>query len=242
VIKKALQTTLQDLLDLNPALWVQVVGMSASISFGVLVFSNHHTMHSKYVIALIVLIELLIVLFSVATFSVYLTKRGVAQADKLGLRKTLGATGWNLFLEISSQTTLLIVISMVLSIGILDVCMLMAGLSFENILQSIGVVEYSILLLAVFLISEGTLFIIQGIALAPKMKTDYNETTVFEKSWFLKLANLLFRISFILLVLVSILLIGFALFFVHIIGVKILLILHLGVLGFWYFYNRRNLY
>lgn len=241
MIKKALHTTLEELLALETSLWVQVAGMATSISFGVLIFSIHQSIHSYLVIAFILLIELLVIIFSVATFSIYLTKRGVTNADKLGLRKTLGASGWNLFLEISVQTTLLVLISIILSVGIVDVCLLMAGLSFEAILHNIGVFEYGLLLLTVFILSEATLFIIQGIALAPKMKTDYNTTTVFERSWFLKLAIFLFKISFALLILISVLLVGLLLFFVNSIAIKILLILHLGVLGSWYFYNKRKL-
>lgn len=232
---------LNELLALEVTLWMQVGGMSASISFGVLIFSIHQTIHSPLVIALIILIELLIVLYSVSTFSIYLTKRGVANADKLGLRKTLGASGWILFLEISAQTTLLMLLSILFSVGLIDVSLLMAGLSFETILHSIGVFQYGILLLIVFLLSEGTLFIIQGIAMAPNMKTDYNATTVFERTWFLKLAKVLFKISFILLVLISGLLVALLLFFINIVAMKVLLILHFGVLGFWYFYNKLKL-
>lgn len=241
MIKKAILTTLEQLLALETRLWVQVGGMAASISFGVLIFTIHQSLHSNYIIALILLIELLIVVYSVSTFSIYLTKRGIDNADKLGLRKTLGASGWNLFLEISAQTTLLMILSILLSVGIIDVSMLMAGLSFETLLHSIGVFQYGIFLLTVFLLSEGTLFIIQGIALAPNMKTDYNATTVFERSWFLKLANLLFKISFSLLIAISLLLISLLLFFIDDAAMKVLLILHFGVIGGWYYYNKLKL-
>ena len=96
-------------------------------------------------------------------------------------------------------------------------------------------------MLLVFLLSEGTLFIIQGIALAPNMKTDYNETTVFERSWFLKLANTLFKISFVFLVLIGVILISLLLFFVSSVGIKVLLIIHFSALGIWYYYNKRTL-
>lgn len=241
MLKKSLYSTLEKLFALDTPLWMQVGGMSASISFGVLIFTIHESIHSNAVIALILLIEILIVLYSVSTFSIYLTKRGVANAEKLGLRKTMGASGWSLFLEISLQTTLLMLLSIILSVGLIDVSMLTAGLSFEIMLHNIGVFQYGTLLLMVFLLSEGTLFIIQGIALAPNMKTDYNETTVFERSWFLKLGNTLFNISFIFLILIGIILISLLLFFVSSIGIKILLIIHFSVLGIWYYYNKSTL-
>lgn len=241
MIKKALHTTLEELLSLKTSLWMQVIGMAASISFGVLIFSNHQFVHSWQIIGLILLIEFLIVIYSVATFSIYLSNKGIKNAAKVGLRKTMGATGWNLFVEISAQTTMLLVLSIFISVGIIDVSMLIAGLSFETILNSIGVFQYGMLLLTVFLLSEGTFFIIQGIALAPNMKTDYNTTTVFEKSWFLKLEKALFKISFALLLLISLLLIGLVLFFINGVALKVLLILHFIVLGSWYFYNKRNL-
>ena len=241
MLKKSLNSTLQRLLALDNPLWMQVIGMSASISFGVLIFTIHQSIHSVGVVALILLIEILIVLYSVSTFSIYLTKRGIANAEKLGLRKTMGASGWSLFLEISIQTTLLILLSIVLSVGLIDVSMLMAGLSFELLLNNIGVFQYGTLLLMVFLLSEGTLFIIQGIALAPNMKTDYNETTVFERSWFLKLAKTLFKISFVFLILIGVILIALLLFFVSSLGIKVLLIVHFSALVIWYYYNKRTL-
>lgn len=241
MIKKSLNTTLEKLLALEPPLWMQIGGMSASISFGVLIFTIHQSIHSNFVFALILLIELLVVLYSVSTFSIYLTNRGIANADKLGLRKTLGASGWNLFLEISAQTTMLMLLSILFSVGLIDVSTLVAGLSFETILNSIGVFQYGLLLMTVFLLSEGILFIIQGIALAPNMKTDYNTTTVFERSWFLKLARTLFRISFVALILIGLILIALVLFFINSIAIKVLLILHFAALGGWYYYNKLNL-
>lgn len=137
MIKKSLNTTIEKLLALEPPLWMQIGGMSASISFGVLIFTIHQSIHSNFVFALILLIELLVVLYSVSTFSIYLTNRGIANADKLGLRKTLGASGWNLFLEISAQTTMLMLLSILFSVGLIDVSTLVAGLSFETIRKSV---------------------------------------------------------------------------------------------------------
>ncbi len=239
MIKKALLTLFNNLIALDKSLWMQIGGMSVSLSFGAFIFTLYKTSHTSSEITLVLLIELLIILFSVLTFSTYLSNKGAASAAKLGLRKTLGTTGWRLFLEISIQTTVLVILSILFSVGIMDVSLLMAGLSFETIINSIGVIEYGILLLSVFILSEAALFIIQAIALAPQIKSDYNATAIFEKTWFLKIGKTLLKVSFVLLILISLLLVILLLFFISNIAIKVQLILHYTVLCIWYYNNKR---
>lgn len=194
-MKKALSDTLKQLLGLNTLLWVQVVGMAVSISLGVTIFSSFQSGGSTLELAFLLLTELFIVLFSITTFSIYLAKMAARRTDTLVLRKTLGTSSWNLFLETSAQTSMLVILSIVLSIGVADVTMLIAGLNFEVILQSIGVLHYGALLLTVFIVSEGILFIVQGVALAPNARSEFEATTLYEKQWFLQLTKILYKLS-----------------------------------------------
>ncbi|MCF6353227.1 MAG: hypothetical protein L3J06_09480 [Cyclobacteriaceae bacterium] len=231
---------LNELLALNPSLWVQVGGMSSAISLGVFLFSMHQTIHSNQGIALILVLELLIILFSVATFSVYLTKKGFGNAEKIGLRKILGTSGFQLFIEVAVRTTLLITLSILISIGIMDVSTRLVGL-FEYMLQSIGVLQFGILLLIVFLILEGALFIIIGVALAPNLKQNINEITKFDKYWFTKLGGLLLKSSLLLVVIIAVLLSVFTIGFVKLTALKLLILIFYTLLVLWYLHNRRPL-
>ncbi len=240
MIKKALQSTLQELQALNLSLWVQVGGMSASISFGMLLFSLHKELHASWAWILISVISLLIVLFSVSTFSIYLAKKGIGSADKLGLRKTLGASGWRLFLEIAIRTTLLIIISIILSIALIDAATLMVGLKFEYILNNIGIIQFASLLLLVFILSEGGLFIIMAVALAPQIKANINETTLYEKSRFEKITKWLSILSLALNILIGILVIVLTLFYVEAVAIKILIYTFYALLIGWFYFNKRR--
>lgn len=242
MIKKALKSTLQELQALNGPLWVQVGGMSTSISFGMLLFSLHNELHSKWGWVLMICIELLLILFSVSTFSIYLAKKGITSADKVGLRKVLGASGWELFLEISARTTLLIVIAIVLSIALIDTTTLMVGLRFENILFHIGVLQFASLLLAVFLISEGVLFMIIGIALAPEIKINIKETTSFEEDRFRKITKSLSGISLILALIIAVLAIFLTVLYVELIAIKILISVFFALSIGWYYFNKSRNY
>ncbi len=238
MIKKPLQNILHELLALKPSLWVQIGGMSSAISFGVFLFSIHQTIHSNLGIALIIVLELLIIIFSITTFSIYLTKRGFGNAEKLGLRKILGTSSFRLFTEVAVRTTLLIILSILISIGIMDVSTWLVGLSFEYMLQSIGVLQFGTLLLAVFLVSEGVLFIIIGIALAPNLKENISETTNFEKYWFSKLEKLLSSTSLWLSLLIALLLVLLIALFKLPISIMLLLIGFYIFLVAWVFYNK----
>ena len=195
MIKKALKETIDQLIGLNPNLWLQVGGMSVSMSLGVTVFSTYRSGGTTLELALLLLTELFIVLFSISTFSIYLAKAATKRSEKLGLRKTLDTSNWDLFLETSAQTTLLVTISIICSIGVIDVTMLIAGLNFEIVLQNIGALHYGALLLAVFILSEGMLFIVQGVALAPSARSEFAATTLYEKNWFVRLARILSNLS-----------------------------------------------
>jgi len=238
VIKKPLQNVLNELLALKPSLWVQVGGMSSAISFGVFLFSVHQSVNSNLGMALILVLELLIILFSISTFSIYLTKRGFGNAEKLGLRKILGASGFRLFIEVSVRTTLLIILSIIISIGIMDVTTWLVGLSFEHILQRIGVLQFGTLLLVVFIISEGVMFIIIGVALAPNLKESINKTTNFEKYWFEKLGKMLSTTSVLLLVSIALLLVWLLVLFSQPMATLMLIIIFFGLLVTWCLYNK----
>jgi len=242
VIKKALQSTLQELQTLNLSLWVQVGGMSASISFGMLLFSLHKELHASWAWGLILAMSLLIVLFSVSTFSIYLAKKGIGSADKLGLRKTLGTSGWRLFLEIAVRTTLLILISIILSIAFIDAATLMVGLKFEYILNNIGVIQFASLLLLVFILSEGGLFIIIAVALAPQIKANINETTLYEKLRFEKITKWLSFLSLVINVLIGILVLVLTLFYVEEMAIKMLVYIFYSLLIGWYSFNKYRSY
>ncbi len=229
-----------ELLALNPSLWVQVGGMSSAISFGVILFSIHQTIHSNQGIALILVLELLIILFSVTTFSVYLIKKGAGNAEKIGLRKILGTSGFRLFIEVAVRATLLIILSILISIGIMDVSIRLVGLSFEYMLQSIGVLQFGTLLLIVFLILEGALFIIIGVALAPNLKQKINEITKFDRYWFTKLGGLLLKSSLLLVVIIAALLSIFTIGFVRLTALKLLILIFYTLLVLWYLHNRKQ--
>ncbi|MCF6359192.1 MAG: hypothetical protein L3J29_00335 [Cyclobacteriaceae bacterium] len=229
---------LNELLALKPSLWVQVGGMSSAISFGVFLFSVHQSINSNQGMALILVLELLIILFSVSTFSIYLTKRGFGNAEKLGLRKILGASGFRLFIEVSVRTTLLIILSIIISIGIMDVTTWLVGLSFEHIIQRIGILQFGTLLLVVFIVSEGVMFIIIGVALAPNLKESINKTTNFEKYWFEKLGKMLSTTSILLLVSIALLLISLLVFFNQPMATLILIIIFFSLLVTWCLYNK----
>lgn len=228
------------MLGLNASLWLQVVGMAISMALGVTIFSTYHSQGSTLELTLLLLTELFIVLFSISTFSIYLSKSAVKRSEKLGLRKTLGTSSWNLFLETSAQTTFLLMVSIVLSIGLIDVGMLLAGLSFELVLQSIGILHYGVLLLSVFILSEGMLFIIQGVALAPNARNEFEETTLYEKNWFLNLIKVLCRLSILfgLFALVSFVLLWFS----GAIGMRatVLEIIFYIILITWWALNRKQ--
>ncbi len=238
MIKKPLQNVLSELLALKPSLWVQVGGMSSAISFGVFLFSIHQTLDSNLGIALILVLELLIVLFSVSTFSIYLTKKGFGNAEKLGLRKILGASGVRLFIEVSVRTTLLVILSILISIGIMDVATWVVGLSFEYILQSIGALQFGTLLLIVFIVSEGVMFIIIGVALAPNLKESINETTRFEKYWFGKLGRMLLKTSVLLLLLITVSLTVLVVLFNQPLSMLLLISIFFIFLVAWCLYNK----
>lgn len=229
---------LNELLALKPSLWVQVGGMSSAISFGVFLFSVHQSINSNRGMTLILALELLIILFSISTFSIYLTKRGFGNAEKLGLRKILGASGFRLFIEVSVRTTLLIILSIIISIGIMDVSTWLVGLSFEHILQRIGVLQFGTLLLVVFIISEGVMFIIIGVALAPNLKESINKTTHFEKYWFNKLGKMLSTTSIFLLVSIALLLVSLLVLFNQPMTTLILIIIFFSLLVAWCLYNK----
>jgi len=238
VIKKPLQNVLHELLALKPALWVQVGGMSLTISFSVLLFSLHQTINSNQGIALILVLELLIILFSVSTFSIYLTKRGFGNAEKLGLRKILGASGARLFIEVSVRTTLLVILSIVISIAIMDIATWLVGLSFKSILQSIGALQFGVLLLLVFLVSEGAMLIVIGVALAPNLKESINETTNFERYWFRKLGKMFSKISVLILALIALLLAALLVLFTQPIATRLLIFIFFSLLVAWCLYNK----
>ncbi len=229
---------LNELLALKPSLWVQVGGMSSAISFGFFLFSLHQSISSNQGMVLILVLELFIILFAVSTFSIYLTKRGFENAEKLGLRKILGASGFRLFIEVSVRTTLLIILSIIISIGIMDVTTWLVGLSFEHILQRIGILQFGTLLLVVFIVSEGVMFIIIGVALAPNLKENISETTHFEKYWFAKLEKLLSRAGFTLSLLIAILLVMLVVLFTQPLSIILLIILFFIFLVGWYLYNK----
>lgn len=239
MITKALKNTLEQLLSLNMPLWIQVGGMTMSISLGVIMFSTYPSGGTTLEVTLLFLTELFIVLFSIATFSVYLSKIAAKRAEKLGMRKTLGASGWNLFLETSAQTTLLIVLSIFFSIAIVDVSLALTGVNFGALLQSLGVVHFGLLLLAVFIVSEGVLFIVQGVALAPNAKADFEATTLYEKIWLLKLSRALNKLSLVLgcMVLLAFVLLHFT--EPIILRVSILYFAYFGLLASWWFINRK---
>jgi len=229
---------LNELLALKSSLWMQVGGMASAISFGVFLFSVHQSINSNQGMALILVIELLIILFSVSTFSIYLTKKGFGNAEKLGLRKILGASGFRLFIEVSVRTTLLIILSIIISIGIMDVTTWLVGLRFEHILQRIGVLQFGTLLLVVFIVSEGAMFMIIGVALAPNLKESINKTTNFEKYWFNKLGKILSTTSVLLLVSIALLLALLLVLFNQPIATLILIILFFSLLVAWCLYNK----
>lgn len=239
MIKKALKNTLSQLLSLNTPLWIQVGGMTMSISLGVILLSTYPAGETTLEITLMFLTELFIILFSIATFSVYLSKVGTRRAEKLGVRKTLGTSGWKLFLETSAQTSLLVILSIFLSIAIVDVGLALAGVNFGSLLQNFGVLHFGLLLLAVFIVSVGVLFIIQGIALAPNAKADIDTTTLNEKTWLLKLSHSLIKLSLILGALVFISLILLLIAEPVILRVFILYIVFYGMLASWWHINRR---
>jgi len=207
VIKKSLQTTLEHLLKLNALLWIQVGGMSVSISLGVLILGTYHTGDSLWKLIFIFLGELFLIIFSITSFSVYLSNSATIRAEKLGLRKTLGTSGWSLFLETSAQTTLLMLLSILLSIVLVDVSLFWIGLNFETLLHSYGVVHYGLLLLIIFIVSEGVLFVILGVALAPNVQSKFDETTLRAKAWFIRLTKVLIQLSVLFLVLAGILMV-----------------------------------
>ncbi len=231
---------LSELLALRLSLWVQVGGMSASISFGMLIFSIHQSVHSNGGLLLVLFIELLIILFSISTFSVYLTKRGISNAEKLGLRKILGASGWSIFIEVAVRTTLLITLAIIISIAIIDVATWVVGLSFEHIIQSIGILQFGTLLLVVFIVSEGVMFIIIGVALAPTLKQSINKTTSYDKYWFEKLGKLLSKTSMLLAGIIAVLLLVLIFYFVKELALKILVLIFYMLLVLWHFYNKKQ--
>lgn len=239
MIRKALKYTLDKLLSLNTPLWIQVGGMTMSISLGVIIFSTYPTGETTLEISLLFLTELFIILFSIASFSVYLSKIASRRAEKLGLRKTLGTSGWKLFLETSAQTSLLVILSIILSIAIVDVSLALAGVNFGSLLQNFGVLHFGLLLLAVFIVSEGVLFIIQGVALAPNAKADIDTTTLYEKSWLSKLSFSLIKLSLILGVLILISIVFLLITEPVILRVSILYLVFSGMLASWWHINRR---
>lgn len=217
-----------------------MVGIAVSISLGVTIFSSFQSGATILELALLMLSELFIVLFSIATFSIYLAKMAAKQSENFGLRKSLGTSSWNLFLETSVQTTLLVLLSILFSVGLIDVSMLIAGLNFEVVLQSIGVLHYGALLLAVFILSEGMLFIIQGVALAPNARSEFDATTIYEKHWFLRLAKALCKLSmfFGLLAIVSFVFLYLSKDLPS--SAPLLEVVFYSLLFTWWFVNRRE--
>jgi len=242
VIKKTLLSTLQELQTLNLALWVQIGGMSASISFGMLLFSLHRELQATWAWGLILAISLLIVLFSVTTFSIYLAKKGIRGSEKVGLRKTLGTSGWKLFLELSVRTTLLIILSIILSIAFIDAATLMVGLKFESILHNIGLIQFATLLLVVFILSEAGLFFIMGIALAPQVKANIKETFLYEKLRFEKIKKWLSLLSLVINSIIGILVILLTIFYIEAFAIKILIYIFYALLIGWYYFNKNRSY
>ena len=239
MINRALQKILEQLLSLNTGLWIQIGGMAVSFSLGVLLFTFSSTQPNNSIV-LLLLIEFLIIILSISTFSIYLTKGASNVAEKVSLRKTLGATGWSLFLETSIQTILIVLLSILFSVGLIDVSMPFAGLSFESNLNNTGMFQYSLLLFIVFMLSIAILFIIQGIALAPNIKSDINATTFFERAWFNKLTKILKWVSFILGISTGVLLFYLLIFLETDLGLKILSLMFYAIMGLWWRYNNRR--
>ena len=216
--------------------------MSASISFGMLLFSLHRELHASWAWLLIVAISFLIVFFSVSTFSIYLAKKGISAAEKLGLRKTLGTSGWRLFLELSVRTTLLIILSIILSIAFIDAATLMVGLKFEYILNNIGVIQFATLLLVVFVLSEAGLFVVLGVALAPQVKVNIKETTLYERLRFKKIKRWLSLLSLVISIVIGVLVTLLTLFYVEAFAIKILIFTFYVLLIGWYYFNKKRNY
>ncbi len=240
MIKKALAPLLKELLALVPQLWLQVIGISAAISLSVLILNIHASMQSKTGTLVTIAIALVIVLFAATTFSVFLLHRHHLKSAKLGLRKLLGTRSWKLLVEATLQTSFLVVLAMLISFGVIDVSTMLAGLNFTFILKNIGVMHYSLFMLGFFLLSVSALFVIQGIALAPKAKDNITKTTLQEKQWFISIKQTLANISLYLCALLAVSLVVLVSVYHQPVGISLLLFFYFAFLMGWCLLNKQQ--